>query len=129
MNPFARTRPGKRRERRGGATRQRSFQVYNPGTRPLRGSMTGEKTPTVWVPLCCGRVMRFNRFLRQDGGAYGTLVCTACSKNIILEQEQLAAEDTYGEGSRVLNVLGSPKPPKTDRRTGDSPGEADDQTL
>jgi hypothetical protein len=92
--------------------------------------MSGEKTPTVWVPLCCGRVMRFNRFLRQDGGAYGTLVCTACSKNIILEQEQLPAEGAYGEGSRVLNVMGSPKPPKTDRRTaGDSRGGADDPTL
>lgn len=74
--------------------------------------------------------MRFNRFLRQDGGAYGTLVCTACSKNIVLEQEELPAEGTYGEGSRVLNVLGSPKPPKTDRRrTGDSSGGADDLTL
>jgi hypothetical protein len=74
--------------------------------------------------------MRFNRFLRQDGGAYGTLVCTACSKNIVLEQEELPAEGTYGEGSRVLNVLGSPKPPKTDRRrTGDSSDGADDLTL
>jgi hypothetical protein len=74
--------------------------------------------------------MRFNRFLRQDGGAYGTLVCTACSKNIILEQEELPAENVYGEGSRVLNVMGSPKPPKTDRRTaGDSRGGADDPTL
>jgi hypothetical protein len=92
--------------------------------------MNGEKTPTVWIPLCCGRVMRFNRFLRQDGGAYGTLVCSACSKNIILEEEQLPAEGAYGEGSRVLNVLGSPKPPKTDRRTaGDSRGGADDPTL
>ena len=92
--------------------------------------MTGEKTPPVWVPLCSGRVMRFNRFLQQDGGAYGTLVCTVCSKNIILEQEQLSAGDAYGEGSRVLNVLGTPKPPKTDRRrTGDAPGGADDLTL
>jgi hypothetical protein len=92
--------------------------------------MSGEKTPTVWVPLCCGRVMRFNRFLRQDGEAYGTLVCTACSKNIILEEEQLPAEGAYGEGARVLNVMGSPKPPKTDRRTaGDSRGGADDPTL
>jgi len=74
--------------------------------------------------------MRFNRFLRQDGGAYGTLVCSACSKNIILEEEQLPAEGAYGEGSRVLNVLGSSKPPKTDRRTaGDSRGGADDPTL
>jgi hypothetical protein len=74
--------------------------------------------------------MRFNRFLRQDGGAYGTLVCAACSKNIILEEEQLPAEGAYGEGSRVLHVMGSPKPPKTDRRrAGDSPVGADDPTL
>jgi hypothetical protein len=91
--------------------------------------MSGEKTPIVWVPLCCGRVMRFNRFLRQDGGAYGTFVCTVCSKNIILEQEELPAENAYGEGSCVLSVLGSPKPPKTDRRKDRDPlgAEAPDE--
>lgn len=94
--------------------------------------MTGEKTPSVWVPLCCGRVMRFNRFLRQDGGAYGTFVCTLCSKNIILEQEELPAENAYGEGSRILSVLGSPKPPKTDRRKAYDPlseAATDEPTL
>jgi hypothetical protein len=76
--------------------------------------------------------MRFNKFLRQDGGAYGTFVCTLCSKNIILEQEELPAENAYGEGSRVLSVLGSPKPPKTDRRKAHdplSPAAADEPTL
>jgi hypothetical protein len=78
--------------------------------------MTVEKAPTVWVPTCCGRVMRYNLFRQQDGGTYGALVCTACSKNITLEQEPLAAVNTYGEGSCVLSVLGSPRPPKGERR-------------
>jgi hypothetical protein len=78
--------------------------------------MAPEAPPNVWVPVCCSRVMRFNRFLRQDGAAYGSLVCTICNKNIVLEQEAYPAENAYGEGTRVLSVLGSPKPPKTDRR-------------
>jgi hypothetical protein len=83
--------------------------------------MTPEKPQIVWVPVCCGRVMRFNRFLRQDGAAYGSLVCAICSKNIALEQEELPAGHSYGEGTRVVSVLGSPKPPKTDRRKGNDP--------
>jgi hypothetical protein len=59
--------------------------------------------------------MRFNLFVKPDGGFYGALVCTVCSKNIVLEQEPLAAADTYGVGSRVLNVVGTAKPPKTER--------------
>jgi len=78
--------------------------------------MADEKTPTVWVPTCCGRVMRYNVFRQQGGGAYGTFVCTVCSKSINLEQEPLAAVNSFGEGSSVLNVLGSPRPPKDDRR-------------
>jgi hypothetical protein len=77
--------------------------------------MAAENAATMWVPTCCSRVMRFNLFVRADGGFYGALVCTVCSKNIVLEQEPLAAADTYGGGSRVLSVLGAPKPPKTDR--------------
>ena len=80
--------------------------------------MSEEKTPSVWVPVCCGRVMRFNRFLRQDGAGYGALVCAVCNKNIIFEQEQLPAENAYGEGTRMLTVVGAPKPPTTDRRKG-----------
>ncbi len=78
--------------------------------------MAEEKTPTVWVPTCCGRVMRYNLFRQEGGGAYGTLVCTVCNKNITLEQEPLAGVSSYGEGSNVLSVLGSPRPPKDDRR-------------
>ena len=78
--------------------------------------MADEKTPTVWVPTCCGRVMRYNVFRQQGGGTYGTLVCTVCNKNITLEQEPQTAISSYGEGSSVLSVLASPRPPKDDRR-------------
>jgi len=94
--------------------------------------MTAEETPSVWIPVCCGRVMRFNRFLRQDGSAYAALLCAICNKNIILEQEEVPAENAYGEGTRMLAVLGAPKPPTTDRRKGrDGRGAAagDDPTL
>jgi hypothetical protein len=93
--------------------------------------MASEK---VWIPVCCGRVMRFNRFLKADGEAFGSMVCTICNKNIVLEQEAMPAADAYGEGTRMLTVVGTPKPPKTDRRsatddlTGTGSG-SDDQTL
>ena len=73
--------------------------------------------------------MRHNMFLMKDGGGYGALVCTICNKNITLEQEPLANVKTYGEGSRVLSVLGSPKPPKDDRRKAGSDAALDDRTL
>jgi hypothetical protein len=76
--------------------------------------------------------MRFNRFLKQDGEAYGSMVCTICNKNIILEQETAPVTDAYGEGTRILSVVGTPKPPKTDRRQASdalSGINSDDQTL
>jgi hypothetical protein len=75
--------------------------------------------------------MRFNRFLKQDGDAYGSMVCTVCNKNIILEQEEMPSGDAYGEGTRMLTVVGTPKPPKTDRRRASDAfsGHSDDQTL
>jgi len=94
--------------------------------------MSPESSQKVWIPICCGRVMRFNRFLKQDGDAYGSLVCTVCNKNITLEQEDAPAENAYGEGTRMLTVVGTPRPPKTDRRKASDAlcGHlSDDQTL
>jgi len=78
--------------------------------------MAADTTSIMWVPVCCGRVMRCNMFRRADGVAYAALVCTQCNKNITLEQEPLAAANNFGEGSSVLSLIGSPKPPKTERK-------------
>jgi len=86
-----------------------------------------EDKSSVWVPVCCGRMMRYNTYRQPGGGAYGALVCTSCSKNIVLEQETVSSVSAYGEGSILLNVVGSPKPPLA-RQTGSDIGP-DDQTL
>jgi hypothetical protein len=86
-----------------------------------------EEKSTVWVPVCCGRIMRYNTFRQPGGGAYGALLCTSCSKNIVFEQEPLSSMSAYGEGSVLLNVVGSPKPPVA-RRTGADVG-TDEPTL
>jgi len=94
--------------------------------------MASDSSQKVWIPVCCGRVMRFNRFLKADGEAFGSMVCTICNKNIVLEQENPPADGAYGEGARLLTVVGTPKPPKTDRsREGDESTRtgSDDQTL
>jgi hypothetical protein len=85
-----------------------------------------ENNSSVWVPVCCGHIMRYNMFKQPGGGAYGALVCSICSKNVVLEQEPLSSMSTYGEGSVLLSVLGSPKPPKKERRHG---VDSDEQTL
>jgi hypothetical protein len=72
--------------------------------------------------------MRYNMFVQQNGTAYGALVCAVCNKNVTFELEQQEELSNYGEGARVLNMLGSPKPPNLKRRkTGDA-GQ-DDNTL
>jgi hypothetical protein len=91
--------------------------------------MSAEQSHDVWVPVCCGRVMRHNRFMLKEGQGYGALVCTVCSKNITLEPEPMANLNSYGEGSRVLSVLGTPKPPMDDRRKTSSDESLDDRTL
>jgi len=91
--------------------------------------MAADKASTMWVPVCCGRVMRCNMFRQADGGAYAALVCTQCNKNITLEQESLADTEKFGEGSNVLSLLGSPKPPKTERKRAYTEAGPEDPTL
>jgi len=91
--------------------------------------MAADQSSKVWVPVCCGRAMRCNMFRQADGGTYAALVCTQCNKNITLEQESLAAADSFGEGSSVLSLIASPKPPKTERKKSFAEAGSDDQTM
>jgi hypothetical protein len=87
------------------------------------------KSANLWIPVCCERVMRFNIFAQKSGTAYGSLVCTVCNKSVSFELEHHADLSAYGEGARVLNMLGSPKPPKDVRRKVDERAAVNDQTL
>ncbi|HEV3218434.1 MAG TPA: hypothetical protein VGZ48_01585 [Candidatus Acidoferrales bacterium] len=91
--------------------------------------MAADDSSKIWVPVCCGRVMRCNMFRQADGGTYAALVCSVCNKNITLEQEPLAAADKFGEGSNILSLMGSPKPPKTERKKPFAEAGPDDPTL
>lgn len=91
--------------------------------------MAPDLSSSVWIPVCCGRVMRCNFFKQADGGSLAALVCTVCSKNITLEQEPLASVGSFGDGANVLSLLGSPKPPKTDRRRTINAFGSDEPTL
>ena len=87
------------------------------------------QTPNLWVPLCCERVMRYNMFMPQGGTAYGVLFCSVCNKNVTFELEHQADVSMYGEGSRVLSMLGSPKPPNVERKKLDGDAALNDKTL
>lgn len=69
--------------------------------------------------------MRYNMFVQRDGAAYGALVCSVCNKNVTFELESQADMSSFGEGARVLNMLGSPKPPDTPRQKLNEDGELD----
>ncbi len=73
--------------------------------------------------------MRYNMFLQKNGTAYGSLVCTVCNKNVTFELEQQADLTAYGDGARVLNMLGSPKPPTLERKKAPEDSSLSDQTL
>ena len=73
--------------------------------------------------------MRFNIFGPKDGPGYGALVCSVCNKTVTFELEPQADLSKYGEGSRVLNMLGSPKPPDVVRKKRDGEAALNDQTL
>jgi len=73
--------------------------------------------------------MRFNMFVQQGGTAYGVLVCSVCNKNVTFELEHQADVSAYGEGSRVLSMLGSPKPPNVERKKLDGDAALNDNTL
>jgi hypothetical protein len=73
--------------------------------------------------------MRYNMFVQQDGSAYGALVCPVCNKNVTFEAERQTDLSVYGEGSRVLSMLGSPKPPNLPRHKAGGDSALNDQTL
>jgi hypothetical protein len=73
--------------------------------------------------------MRCNMFKQAGGGVYAALVCMVCNKNITLEQKPLAAANDFGAGARILSVVGSPKPPKTEKRKSSAESGLDDPTL
>jgi hypothetical protein len=91
--------------------------------------MAADNASTMWVPVCCGRVMRCNMFRQADGGSYAALVCSVCNKNVTLEPEPLGAVNHFGEGSTVLSLIGSPKPPRTERKKSLAETGPDDPTL
>jgi hypothetical protein len=91
--------------------------------------MAVEKTPTVWLPVCCGRVMRYNVFGREDGGAFGTLGCRICGRSITLEQESAEKVKDYGERAAVIQLIGSPRPPTEDRSKPEGDGGKNEPTL
>ena len=73
--------------------------------------------------------MRFNMFAQQGGTAYGVLFCSVCNKTVTFELEHQADISTYGEGSRMLSMLGSPKPPNVERKKLDGDAALNDKTL
>lgn len=91
--------------------------------------MAAEKGPSVWVPVCCERVMRYNVFGRQDGGAFGTLGCRICGRSITLEPESAENVHAYGERAAVIQMIGSPRPPTEDRTKPVSDGGTEEPTL
>lgn len=72
--------------------------------------------------------MRYNMFVQKGGAAYGALVCSVCNKNVTFELENSADLSAYGDGSRVLSMLASPKPPNVPRPKSDE-DTLNDQTL
>jgi hypothetical protein len=91
--------------------------------------VNSQQTPNLWIPVCCERVMRYNMFVEKGGAAYGALVCSVCNKNVTFELENNADLASFGDGSRAINILASPKSPNVIRRKADQDAALNDQTL
>ena len=91
--------------------------------------MAAEKAPTLWVPVCCDRVMQYNVYGRTDIGAFGTLGCRICGRSITLEPESAEKVKDYGERAGVIQVIGSPRPPTESRKKTPGDGGTNDPTL
>jgi hypothetical protein len=83
----------------------------------------------VWVPTCCGRVMRYVTYGGQQGEPCAALSCGQCGKHITLEPQPITSLDTLGTNARVLSVVGAPKPPAEERHPHVVSAGLDDPTL
>ena len=67
--------------------------------------------------------------MQKSGTAYGSLVCTVCNKSVSYELEHSPDLSEYGDGAKVISMLGSPKPPKDERKRIDEDAASKDLTL
>jgi hypothetical protein len=87
---------------------------------------------TMWVPICCGRVMRHSQFPGQGGKfAAAMLTCGSCGKHITLEPQAASSLQDYGQGSHLFTVLGTIRASERKAHAGQSAGagELGDETL
>ena len=73
--------------------------------------------------------MRFNMFVQKNGTVYGSLVCMVCNKSVSYELEHNPDLSGYGDGAKVISMVGSPKPPKDERKRIDEDAASKDLTL
>ncbi len=59
---------------------------------------------TMWVPVCCGTVMRYNTFGAGDDSV-AAFICNACGKNFALQPHNGGSIEEYGQGARVVAVV------------------------
>jgi hypothetical protein len=83
---------------------------------------------TTWVPICCQSVMRHNSFQGPNNALAATLVCASCGKHLLL-QPSSGALDEYGEGARVLHVLGVSRPARRNAESSAAPAPPSENTL
>jgi hypothetical protein len=90
---------------------------------------TSADDSTMWVPICCGQVMR-HRMLPGPGGAAAaaTLGCGTCGKHITLGPEPAAALKEYGEGSLLIRLLGTPRAASPKSAAATAAAHLDDET-
>ena len=85
---------------------------------------------TMWIPVCCGRVMRHSLFPGPGGTAAGAaLTCASCGKHVLLHPEPANTVSSYGSGSRTLAVLGSSHAMPLKSDAGGVPQAGADETM
>ncbi len=82
----------------------------------------------VWVPTCCGRVMRYLTYGEQ-AQACAAFACSQCERHVNLEPQSISSLSDFGANARVLSVVGAPKPPAEERSPRRVPAGVDDPTL
>jgi hypothetical protein len=93
------------------------------------GTVTDRNT-TMWIPICCDRVMRHGVFpSTKDGDAAGILSCSVCGKHISLEPRQIDTLKDYGQGASLISVVGAPKGAARKAQASASSDQSNEETM
>lgn len=88
----------------------------------------GKGKSSVWVPICCGQIMRYSALHSAENEPVAVaLRCASCGRHILLQSQPIASMEAYG--CCVVSLVAMPRAHNIPGNIGPAEGEIGEQTV